>query len=141
MGAVSTWIGLGLAGVVMSACATASPPPPPGGGGALVGPEWRLEDLLGGGIIDRSHVTLTLAEDGAAAGAGGCNRYFGTWTLKGDKLTFGKMGSTMMACAPALMEQEGKYLKALENASGYSFAAGGALVVATAAGPLTFRRD
>ena len=126
----------------MSACATAPPPPSSGGGGgALVGPEWRLEDLLGGGIIDRSHVTLTLAKDGSAAGAGGCNRYFGTWTRKGDGLTFGKMGSTMMACAPSLMQQEGKYLQALETASGYSFTADGALVIATAAGPLKFRKD
>jgi len=133
--------GLGFAGVVMSACATASPPPSSGGGGALVGPEWRLEDLLGGGIIDRSHVTLTLAKDGAAAGSGGCNRYFGTWTQKGDKLSIGKMGSTMMACAPSLMEQEGKYLKALETASGYSFTSDGALVISTAQGPLKFRKD
>lgn len=138
---VSSLLGLSLAGVVMSACATASPPPSPGGGGALVGPEWRLEDLAGGGIIDRSHVTLTLAKDGSAAGAGGCNRYFGTWTRKGDGLTFGKMGSTMMACAPSLMQQEEKYLKALETASGYSFTADGALVIATAAGPLKFRTD
>ncbi|WP_312160515.1 META domain-containing protein [Phenylobacterium sp.] len=132
--------GLSLAGVVMSACATA-PPPSSGGGGPLVGPEWRLEDLLGGGIIDRSHVTLTLAKDGAAAGAGGCNRYFGTWTRKGDQLTLGKMGSTMMACAPSLMEQEGKYLRALETASAYSFTPDGALVIATADGPLKFRKD
>ncbi|MBP6879133.1 MAG: META domain-containing protein [Phenylobacterium sp.] len=125
----------------MSACATASPPPSSGGGGALVGPEWRLEDLLGGGIIDRSHVTLTLAKDGSASGAGGCNRYFGTWTGKGEGLTFGKVGSTMMACAPSLMQQEEKYLKALETASGYSFTADGALVIATSQGPLKFRKD
>ncbi|MBA4013127.1 MAG: META domain-containing protein [Phenylobacterium sp.] len=125
----------------MSACATAPSPPSSGGGGALVGSEWRLEDLLGGGIIDRSHLTLTLAKDGSAAGSGGCNRYFGTWTQTGDKLTIGKMGSTMMACAPSLMEQEGKYLKALESASAYSFTADGALLIATAAGPLKFRKD
>ena len=47
----------------------------------------------------------------------------------------------MMACAPSLMEQEGKYLKALETASGYSFTADWALVIATAAGPLKFRTD
>lgn len=138
---LSALAGLSFAGVVMSACATASPPPSSGGGGALVGPEWRLEDLLGGGIIDRSHVTLTLATDGRAGGAGGCNRYSGTWSQKGDKLTVGKMASTMMACAPSLMEQEGKYLKALETASSYSFTADGALVIATAQGPLKFRKD
>ena len=138
---VSSLLGLSLAGVVMSACATASPPPSPGGGGALVGPEWRLEDLLGGGIIDRSHVTLTLAKDGSAAGAGGCNRYFTSWKSKGDRLTLGKGGSTLMACAPALMNQEGKYLRALETAKSYSFAPDGALVIETAQGPLKFRKS
>ena len=125
----------------MSACATASPPPSSGGGGALVGPEWRLEDLLGGGIIDRSHVTLTFGPEGKTSGSGGCNRYFGSWTQAGSKLTLGKMGSTMMACAPSLMEQEGKYLKALETASGYSLTADGALVIATSDGSLKFRKD
>ena len=135
-----TLAALSLVALMTTACATTTPPTG-GGGGVIAGPEWRLEDLLGGGIIDRSHVTLTLAKDGSAAGAGGCNRFFGTWTLKGDSLSFGKMGSTMMACAPSLMEQEGKYLKALETASGYSFTPDGALVIATAQGPLKFRKD
>lgn len=138
---VAMVLGLGLAVAAMSACATASSPPASGDREALVGPEWRLEDLLGGGVVDRSRVTLTLSSDGAAAGAGGCNRYFGTWSVDGGKLSFGKMGSTMMACVPALMEQESKYLRALESASSYSFTADGALVVATVKGPLRFRKD
>lgn len=133
---------LGAVGLVLSACATPAPAPPAHAGGApLVGPEWRLEDLLGGGIIDSSHVTLSLAEGGLAGGAGGCNRYSGSWEAKGVKLTLGKMRSTLMACAPALMDQEGKYLRALETAKSYSFTPDGALVVATAQGPLTFRKD
>jgi heat shock protein HslJ len=132
-----------LAGLALAACATTSPPAPPAhpGGAPLVGPEWRLEDLLGGGIIDNSHVTLTLAPDGTGAGTGGCNRYFTTWKTKGDRLTMGKSGSTLMACAPALMNQEGKYLRALETAKSYSFAPDGALVIETAQGPLKFRKS
>lgn len=127
------------AGLALAACAT--PPPAAGGGSRLVGGEWRLEDLLGGGLIDRSNVTLSLAEGGQAAGSGGCNRYFGSWTSKGQALSLGKMGATMMACAPALMAQEGRYLKALETAKSYSFTDDGALLIATDQGPLTFRRD
>ena len=132
-----------LAGLALAACATTSPPAPPAhpGGAPLVGPEWRLEDLLGGGIIDNSHVTLTLAPDGTGAGTGGCNRYFTTWKTKGDRLTMGKGGSTLMACAPALMNQEGKYLRALETAKSYSFAPDGALVIETAQSPLKFRKS
>lgn len=53
----------------------------------------------------------------------------------------GKGGSTLMACAPALMNQEGKYLRALETAKSYSFAPDGALVIETAQGPLKFRKS
>ena len=138
---VSALAGLSFAGVVMSACATAPPPPSSGGGGALVGPQWRLEDLLGGGIIDRSNVTLTLGPGGQASGSGGCNRFFGSWSVKGSALTLGKMGSTMMACDPALMNQEGKFLRSLETATTYSLTPDGALVITTAEGQLKFRKD
>lgn len=131
-----------LALLLMSACSTTPPPPPNGGDDALVGSEWRLEDLLGGGIIDRSNVTLQLAEDGSAAGSGGCNRYFGRWTKPAPgKLSLGKMGSTRMACAPSLMQQEDKFLRALEVADAYSFTPDGALLVTTPQGPLKFRKD
>ena len=129
--------------LALAACATPPPPAPPAhaGGAPLVGTEWRLEDLLGGGVIDNSHVTLKLESDGAGGGTGGCNRYFTSWKSQGDRLTLGKGGSTLMACAPALMNQEGKYLRALEAARSYAFTPDGALVIATAQGALKFRRD
>lgn len=129
---------VGLAAALTTACATTAPP---AGGEQIAGPEWRLEDLLGGGIIDRSNVTLTLGPEGKASGSAGCNRFFGSWSVKGSALNLGKMGSTMMACAPALMTQEGKFLRSLETATAYSFTPDGALVITTAQGPLTFRKD
>lgn len=126
----------------LAVCACATEPATPAGDGGLVGPEWRLEDLLGGGIIDRSHLTLQLSAEGQAAGSAGCNRYFGAWSGgTGGKLGLGKMGSTRKACAPSLMEQESRFLRSLETASAYSFTGDGALVVTTAEGPLTFRKD
>ena len=104
---------------------------------------WVL-DKLDGQAIPSSRINppdIEIGEHLTVNGIAGCNRYFGTWTRKGDGLTFGKMGSTMMACAPSLMQQEEKYLKALETASGYSFTADGALVIATSQGPLKFRKD
>ncbi|HEY9236635.1 MULTISPECIES: META domain-containing protein [Phenylobacterium] len=131
-----------LAAIVLSACANTPGAPPSGGNDALIGAEWRLEDLLGGGIIDNSHVTMTLAEGGSAAGSGGCNRYFGSWARpSAGKLTLSQMGSSRMACAPALMDQEDRFLRALETAADYAFTPDGALVVGTAQGPLRFRKD
>lgn len=66
-------------------------------------------------LIDYSHLTLTLAEDGRAYGNAGCNHWFAPYTLKGDEITFGKVGKTRKLCAPALMEQEQRFLDALET--------------------------
>lgn len=66
-------------------------------------------------LIDYSHLTLTLAEDGRAYGNAGCNHWFASYTLDGDQLSFGKVGKTRKLCAPALMEQEQRFLQALET--------------------------
>jgi copper homeostasis protein (lipoprotein) len=46
------------------------------------------------------------------AGSGGCNRLMGSYTLEGERLTFGQMAGTMMAC-PQGMEQEKAFHEAL----------------------------
>lgn len=66
-------------------------------------------------LMDYSHLTLTLAEDGRAYGNAGCNHWFAPYQLDGHTLTFGKVGSTRKLCAPALMEQEKRFLQALET--------------------------
>ncbi len=66
-------------------------------------------------LIDNSHLTVTLGDDGRAYGNGGCNHWFAPYTLDGGNLSFGKVGSTRKLCAPALMEQEKRFLQALEN--------------------------
>ena len=66
-------------------------------------------------LIDYSHLTLTLAADGRAYGNAGCNHWFAPYTLDGERLHFGKVGKTRKLCAPALMEQEQRFLQALET--------------------------
>lgn len=67
-------------------------------------------------------VVLELHADGAVTGSSGCNRFRGTYTFDRDTIQFGhvangmRIASTMMACAPALMEQEQHFHKALEDA-------------------------
>jgi copper homeostasis protein (lipoprotein) len=48
------------------------------------------------------------------AGFGGCNRFTGTYQQSGDRLTFGKMAMTFMACAEG-MEIERDFLAAFEQ--------------------------
>lgn len=64
-------------------------------------------------LIDRSHLTITLGEDGRAYGNAGCNHWFASYKLEGESLSFERPGSTRKLCAPALMEQEQRFLDAL----------------------------
>ena len=87
----------------------------------LQGPTWLAEDIRGGGVIDNAQSTVAFAPDGKVSGSGGCNRLFGTATIAGDALTFSGIGTTRMACAPALMDQEQKFLGALGATRTYRF--------------------
>jgi heat shock protein HslJ len=60
-------------------------------------------------------VTLEF-EDGRVAGNGGCNNFFGTYTVDGNQLTISALGSTMMACLPEeVMQQEAQVLALLSD--------------------------
>ena len=64
-------------------------------------------------LIDSSHLTIVLGEDGRAYGNAGCNHWFASYQLDGDRLSFTQAGSTRKMCAPALMEQETRFLQSL----------------------------
>jgi heat shock protein HslJ len=83
---------------------------------SLVGTEWRLENLAGGGVLDRAQATLVFPEPGRVAGSGSCNRFFGSVTLEQDRIGFGQMGATRMTCIGAVGDQENRYLAALQQA-------------------------
>ena len=80
---------------------------------ALAGTTWRAETITGRPVIDSAASTITFEADGRVSGRAGCNRYFGTSTIAGEQLSFGAMGATQMACAPALMDQETRFFQAL----------------------------
>jgi len=82
----------------------------------LLGTSWRLEDLGGAGVLDRVEATLEFPDTGKVAGSGSCNRFFGSVDISGESIKFGSLGSTRKACAEAVMNQEGKYFKALQDA-------------------------
>lgn len=77
--------------------------------------KWLAEDIDGGGVIDRLQTTLEVSADGKVTGMGGCNRYAGSAKIDGDAIRFLPMGSTRMACSPAIMKQESKFHATLEN--------------------------
>jgi len=91
------------------------------GGLSLPGSEWLLEDLAGGGVLDQVQATLTFLEAGKVAGNGSCNRFFGTAEIHGENVKFGPLGATRMACPEPVMNQETKYLRALQAAERFAW--------------------
>jgi heat shock protein HslJ len=89
-------------------------------GGDPTANPWLLESgtLNGDAIplVEGHPITLVFDTDlEEAGGVSACNNYFGGYTLSGDQLTFGDLGSTMMACTPAeVMDSESQYLAALD---------------------------
>ncbi len=83
----------------------------------LVGSEWRLDAIGDARALERAPATLAFPEAGRVAGQGSCNRFFGSYTLMSDRIAFGQLGSTRMACLDAAVgEQEARYLDALQKA-------------------------
>lgn len=75
--------------------------------------KWLAESIRNGGVIDNLQTVLDISADGKVSGSGGCNRITGRATIAGGRITFGPVASTKMACAPAVMDQESKFLAAL----------------------------
>lgn len=101
---------------------------------ALVGADWRVEDIAGGGIIDRARVTIRFSTDGRMSGNASCNRYTATYSAKGRRLVIGPPSTTRMACPPALMDQERRFLRMLATVAGFDIDQTGTLVLRAADG-------
>ncbi len=117
-------------------------PGAPGAAPSLVGTEWRLQTLGDAPALPDVQATLAFPEAGRVAGFSSCNRFFGTYTLVQDKVAFGQMGMTRMACMGPAGEQETRYMAALQNAQTLRVE-GGALLIAVKGQdkPLRFARS
>ena len=100
----------------------------------LIGVEWVVEDIASAGIIDFSRVTLNFDPDGRLYGRASCNRYSGTYHTEGDQLSVGRTAVTMQACAPALNNQERRFLDVLQDARGFEIDDTGKLIIRAATG-------
>lgn len=90
----------------------------------LAGTSWILKELDGAAPAEggRDQANLEFLADGSIAGTTGCNRYFGPFSVDGETITTGQLGSTMMACAEPLMAQEQTFLAILGSAASYTLA-------------------
>jgi heat shock protein HslJ len=123
-GPATAAIGFGILMIAAAGQAANDPATP-----ELTGTTWRAETIMGRPVIDYAASTVAFEADGRVQGRGGCNRYFGSSTIEGERLSFGPLGATKMACPPALMDQETRFFEALQSAERWSFDAHGLLLV------------
>lgn len=115
-------------------------------GGSLEGGPWLVEDLNGGGSPAGVRIDATFEpgdqNTSMVSGASGCNRFHGDWTQAGATIKFGPLAGTMMACEPAKMDTERKFLQTMEAVTTVSFdATGAALLRAPDGRAITLRRE
>jgi heat shock protein HslJ len=60
-------------------------------------------------------------EEKKVNGDAGCNRFFGSYLLDDDNLSFKELGSTKMACPKEAMERETLFLSSLDQAIRFNF--------------------
>ena len=88
----------------------------------LAGTEWQLVSLGPPGseenVVAGTTPTASFGEDGRVVGNTGCNGYGGTYEVRGDTISIGRLVSTRRACLDQnANEQERRFLAALEAAS------------------------
>lgn len=93
---------------------------------------WQLAALAGEAVA--LPAWLEFLPEGRLAGSNGCNRLMGAYEISGEGMRFSQLGTTRMACPPAIMAQAGKLDQYLASVRGFSFDEQGALVLASEQG-------
>ena len=109
---------------------------------SLGGTSWNVTGYNNGkqavvSVLTGTSLTMVFTGDGKVDGSAGCNRYTATYTSEGPRITFGPPAATRMMCVQpdGVMEQEQRFLKALETAATAHFE-GDRLELRTAEGQL-----
>ena len=125
--------------LVLAACES-----PASSGGttlAVAGRVWAAETIGGQDVVDGTTVTLKIEGD-RVSGKAGCNSYGGSVEINGDRLKFGSLFSTKMACmGGGIMEQEQRYLNLLQTVTHGEVRSDGALVLTGSGGEIEFRAN
>lgn len=81
----------------------------------LMSGKWRVTAVNGQPVMADFTPEFEFNAEGQITGRASINRFFGPFTYKENVLSFGALGSTMMAGPPEAMEQEREFLKVLDG--------------------------
>jgi heat shock protein HslJ len=114
-----------LLSLALAALAMLSQQPP--AAPTIAGPEWVLVSLTGhekAAIAGLERKVSAVFRDGKVAGSLGCNGFGGTYSIEGDRLVFGALVGTMMACPEPAMSIENAVRKALTGSVPFTLSDG-----------------
>lgn len=136
------WLSLGfmLLVILLVACSGSANPSTSAGDAALADTTWKLFAIDKRKPIEApNEITLSFS-DGQVSGNSGCNSFGGSYTVKGDKIQFSQLASTMMACMEpeGIMEQEQIILQYLNQAKTYRFEDGRLVIEVSGQETLTY---
>ena len=127
----------GLAGVLfagLSGCAAFE-------SASLDRSEWRASEIAGVEVGGKAQSTLVFHDGGQINGNGACNQMFGRYEASGHDLRFESVGSTKMACVPAVMKQETRFFDALAATRHFSQDDEGRLLLEDESGSVIAKLD
>ena len=107
----------------------------------LQGRDWIIESIDGRAVVDGSVASLSFGQDGQLSGNATCNRIIGTYTENDGTITLGPLGTTMMACPEAFMDQERRLLDILDGPVMFDVGDDGGLVLRGASNRLVIARQ
>ena len=97
----------------------------------LRGTRWTVRELEGAAVPEDSRPTMLFGADGRVSGRAPCNRFSGDFALRGDELTVSELSMTRMACPPAVMQREQRFLALLGEVRRFERPGGDTLVLRT----------
>lgn len=101
----------------------------------LAGRTWVVDRIDGSGITGGARISLHFVPaDSRVVGTAGCNRFTASYRLTAEDLSIGPVAVTGKACGETVMQQERRFIDALENTADFDIDASGALVLRGAAG-------
>jgi heat shock protein HslJ len=78
---------------------------------------WRPSHIGEMAVDDDSEIFVQFETDGKLSGNGGCNRFFGSYSLDGNKIHVDPIGITRRACPEPAMSFESSFVNAMQLAT------------------------
>jgi heat shock protein HslJ len=84
----------------------------------LAGSEWRPSFMSRAELPAGVKIEVEFGPDGRITGSGGCNRFFGGYTVSGNHIKIGPLASTRKGC-PGLIKLEATFFATLQAADSF----------------------